>query len=183
MKLKTAHRLLFKARGYHAMYVIGPRERVRWTDQDQYERYCRFLRRIGVGHNGGPVDPLEYMHEAWPLRLGTTGDTSEALVHQGDGWNPVWTVNLLARIWCDGPEQSHFLLNDVRRHFGDTSMRKQWVDGGRPLDRDMLDQNIKWIAADNGMRGLTDLELLEELEAVHQRTMSKRARGRDTYAA
>lgn len=182
MKLSTRHRFLFKSRSYHAVYVIAPKSLVRFQTEDQFEALVRLFEQLNSGaHNGGPLNVFDYITERWPIRIGTTGDYSEALLTQADGWASLGELEFASRIWCETAELSHFMKNDLQRNFSEV-IRKNWRDGGKPMDRDLFDQNVKWLGHDNAIKGLTDLELVEELESIHQKSMTKQARGRAYHA-
>lgn len=148
MRLSPQYKAAFMRGGYHALYIVGPPYRVR-LDRIGLEPH-------GIGHNAP---------EIWPQRLIISADTTAKPIQRVDAEQWGIDVFLLARVWCRSQGDALLLMADYRAlKSGD--LRKQWVDGGVPVDRDHLDFELVCIAKDRGISAWADDHLMDELDNI-----------------
>lgn len=175
MRLSPARERAFVKTGYHALYVVGPSYAITYQTPDQLALMWEIM-ATGFGHNG-PPSPPEVGTTIWPQRLIVSHDRTAKVMQRVDDEQSGFVCELLARVWCRS--RAHAGL--VRGHyktFRNADLRKQWIDGGVPIPRELLEFELKCLAGDHGIRVLCDDELMCELDEI-----VLKPRRRDVHAA
>lgn len=163
MNLTPKYKAAYMRSKFHALYVIGPPHRVHIQTDDQHATMWDWI-ASGIGHNG-PPDPIDLCLSVWPQRLIVSHDLSNKVLQRVDDEQHGFTCTVLGRVWCANRAYAS-MLKAHYRNFKSADLRKQWLDGGTPVDRDRMDYELKCIAADHGIVALADDELLDALDDI-----------------
>lgn len=172
MKLPPRHKQAFQRLGLHAIYAVGPDHKVHVMTDRQ-----RILLEAVEASGWGDLKASDLVTSCWPVRWGMTGDISDSLVMQGNGWSPAWRVQLLARVWFQSKDQAQIAYDALKA--GSQSMRLSWVHEGEPVVREWLELKVKGIARDAGINFACDDY---EMTCVLDDAVFRRYK-RDTHAA
>lgn len=172
MKLPPRHKEAFKRLGLHAIYAVGPPHVVRWQDETQHQLMLEVL-RSGVSSNG--PHETELVHTFWPVRWGLSGDCSDAIVTQANGWQFAIHVQLLARVWFESKAHAGIVYEAIKSSV--ETMRLNWVNQGNPTLREWLELEVKGLAQEQGLRALDDYEMACVLDDMVFRKYERDVRG------
>lgn len=163
MRLSPARERAFVASKYHALYVIGPTSSITYQNANQLALMWEVM-AVGFGHNGPPA-PIEVGTTVWPQRLIVSHDRSAKVMQRVDDEQVAFPCELLGRVWCRSRAHGA-LLKAHYRTFKGADLRKQWIDGGVPIPRELLEFELKCLASDHGIKAICDDELMDELDDI-----------------
>jgi hypothetical protein len=149
LKLPPRHKEAFRRLGLHAIYAVGPDHKVNMMTDRQ-----RILLEAVEASGWGDLKASDLVTTFWPVRWGLSGDFSDSLVTQGNGWSPAWRVQLLARVWFQSKEQAAYTYEALKA--GSHAMRLSWVHEGEPIVREWLELKVKGIAREQGVNFCAD---------------------------
>lgn len=173
MKLPPRHKQAFQRLGLHAIYAVGPDHKVHVMTDRQWA-----LLDAGVTWGFGDLKTSDLVKSFWPVRWGMTGDVSDALVTQGNGWSPAWRVELLARVWFQSKDQAAIAYEALKA--ATRAIHLSWVDEGTPIVREWMELKVKGIARDAGINFVADdYEMTCVLDDAVFRRYNKVTRGQD----
>jgi hypothetical protein len=137
--------------GYAALYVAGFKEIIPRNAGDNYG--CR------------------------PIKIGVSIPFTDGITKYLDGASPLYWCGVLFRLWCESVPKAKALEQHVARELKEQSdpLRKSWIDLGPELDVGQLQEAIRLLGEDFGIRTWTDKELVEFVKS-QERQRVKRVR-------
>jgi hypothetical protein len=175
LKLPPRHKQAFQRLGLHAIYAVGPDHKVHVMTDRQ-----RILLDAVEASGWGDLKSSDLVSSYWPVRWGMSGNLSESLVTQGNGWSPAWDVQLLARVWFSSRLAALSAYEALQA--STMKMKLSWADEGEPIVREWLELKVKGIAREAGINfACDDYEMTCVLDDAVFRRYRKDTRG--THAA